>query len=63
LLFIFQKNKTPKLFVPTKIKLNDPINYVKKLNELEEQLVSPCLAFAQIWQLKVMLNIVLKEVS
>jgi hypothetical protein len=42
--------------------LNKPINYVKKLNELEEQLVSPCLAFVQIWQLGVMVSIVLKEV-
>ncbi len=32
--------------------MNDPIDYVKKLNELEEWLVSPCLSFAQIWQLQ-----------
>ncbi len=47
---IFQKKKTLKLLVPTNIKLNDPIDYVKKLNALEESLVSPCLAFVQIWQ-------------
>jgi RNase P subunit RPR2 len=32
----FQKNKTPKLLVPTNIILNDPIDSVKKLNELKE---------------------------
>ena len=51
-LFIYNKNKTPKLLVPTNIKLNNDIDFVKKLNELEERLVSPCLAFAQIWQLQ-----------
>ncbi len=46
----FNKNKTPKLLVPTNIRLNNDINCIKKLNELEELLVSPHLAFAQIWQ-------------
>jgi hypothetical protein len=32
--------------------LNNDIDFVKKLNELEEQLVSPRLTFAQIWQLQ-----------
>jgi hypothetical protein len=32
--------------------LNDPIDFVKKLNELQEQLISPRLAFVQIWQLQ-----------
>jgi hypothetical protein len=48
----FNKNKIPKLLVPTNIRLNNDIDYVKKLNELEEQLVSPHLTFAQIWQLQ-----------
>jgi len=53
LLFIFsKKKKTPKLLVSTNIKLNDPINFVKKLNELEKRLISPHLAFVQIWQLQ-----------
>jgi hypothetical protein len=46
----FPKEKNLKLLVPTNIKLNDPIDYVKKLNALEESLVSPCLAFVQIRQ-------------
>jgi len=48
----FPKKKTPKLLVSTNIKLNDPINFVKKLNELEKRLISPHLAFVQIWQLQ-----------
>ncbi len=32
--------------------MNNDIDFVKKLNELEKQLVSPHLAFAQIWQLQ-----------
>ncbi len=48
----FNKNKTPKLLVPTNIKLNNDIDSVKKLNELEERLVSPNLTFVQIWQLQ-----------
>jgi hypothetical protein len=48
----FNKNKTPKLLVPTNIRLNNDIDFVKKLYELEEWLVSLCLAFAQIWQLQ-----------
>ncbi len=32
--------------------MNNDIDFVKKLNELKERLVSPCLAFAQIWQLQ-----------
>ncbi len=32
----FNKTKTPKLLVPTIIKLNNDINFVKKLNKLEE---------------------------
>jgi len=47
LLVFFQKRNT-KAFVPTNIKLNGPIF----LNKLKEQLVSPHLAFAQIWQLQ-----------
>ncbi len=39
-----------KLKFQINIKLNDIIEFVKKLNELEKQLVSPCLSFAQIWQ-------------
>jgi hypothetical protein len=62
LLFIFQKNNTPKLLVPTNIKLNNPINYVKKLNELKEQMVSSCLAFAPTWQLKVTVIVVTYEI-
>jgi hypothetical protein len=46
----FSKSKTPKLLVPTNIRLNNDIDFVIKLNELEEQLVSPHLPFAQIWQ-------------
>ncbi len=46
----FTKRKKLQNLVPTNIKLNDPIDYVKKLNALEESLVSPCLAFVQIWQ-------------
>jgi hypothetical protein len=49
----FNKNKTPKLLVLTNIRLNNDINFVKKLNELEELLISLHLAFAQIWQLQV----------
>jgi hypothetical protein len=52
LLFFFNKNKTPKLLVPTNIRLNNDIDSVKKLNGLEEQLISLRLAFAQIWQLQ-----------
>jgi hypothetical protein len=48
----FNKNKTPKLLIPTNIRLNNDIDSVKKLNGLEEQLISPHLAFAQIWQLQ-----------
>jgi hypothetical protein len=48
----FQKKKTPKLLVLTNIKLSDPINFVKKLNELEKRLISHHLAFVQIWQLQ-----------
>ncbi len=33
--------------------MNNDINFVKKLNELEELLISLRLAFAQIWQLQV----------
>jgi hypothetical protein len=43
------KNKTLKLLVPTNIRLNNDIDFVKKLNELEEGLVSHRLVFAQIW--------------
>jgi hypothetical protein len=32
--------------------LNNDIDSIKKLNEVEEQLVSPHLTFAQIWQLQ-----------
>jgi len=49
----FNKNKTPKLLVHTNIRLNNDINFVKKMNELEELLISLRLAFAQIWQLQV----------
>jgi hypothetical protein len=52
LLFFFNKNKTPKLLVPTNIRLNNDIDFVKKLNELEEQLISLRLTFTQIWQLQ-----------
>jgi hypothetical protein len=38
LLFKKNKNKTPKLLVPTNVRLNNDIDFVKKLNELEEQL-------------------------
>jgi hypothetical protein len=50
LLFFFNKNKTPKLLVPTNVSLNNDIDSIKKLNELEEQLVSSCLTFVQSWQ-------------
>jgi len=33
---IFQKHKTPKVLFSINIKLNDPIDSIKKLNELEE---------------------------
>jgi hypothetical protein len=33
--------------------LDNDIDFVKKLNELEKQLVSPHLTFAKIWQLQV----------
>ncbi len=46
------KNKTPKILVLTNIRLNNDIDFIKKLNELEERSVSPRLAFAQIWQLQ-----------
>jgi hypothetical protein len=46
----FPPKKHTKAFIPTNIKLNGPINLF--LNELKEQLVSPCLAFVQIWQLQ-----------
>jgi hypothetical protein len=48
---LFSINKTPKLLVPTNIRLNNDIDYVQKLNELKEQLISPFLAFDEIWQL------------
>jgi hypothetical protein len=32
--------------------LNNDIDFVKKLNELEEWLILPPLTFAQIWQLQ-----------
>ncbi len=47
----FNKNKTPKLLVPTNIRLNNDIDYVKKVNELKEGLISPRLTFDEIWQL------------
>jgi hypothetical protein len=50
--YFCNKNKTPKLLVLTNIILNNDIDFVKKLNELEEQLISPCLSFAQIWRLQ-----------
>ncbi len=50
--YFYNKNKTPKLLIPTNIKLKNDINSIKKLNELEEQLLSPRLTFAQIWQLQ-----------
>ncbi len=52
MLLFFNKNKTPKLLVLTNIGLNNDIEFIKKLNELEEQSVSPRLTFAQIWQLQ-----------
>jgi hypothetical protein len=52
LLFKKNKNKTPKLLIPTNIRLNNDTNYVNKLNELKEQLVSLRLTFAKIWQLQ-----------
>jgi hypothetical protein len=48
----FNKNKTPNLLGPTNIRLNNDIDFVKKLNELKEQLVSPRLTFVKIWQLQ-----------
>ena len=45
--YIF-KNKNFKFLVPNNVKLNKSIECVQKLNELEERLVSPRLAFAQI---------------
>ncbi len=50
--FLYNKNKAPKLLIPTNIRLNNGINFVKKLNELEKRLISPRLTFAQIWQLQ-----------
>ncbi len=50
--YFFNKNKTPKLLVPTNIRLNNDLDSIKKLNELEEQFVSPRLTFTQIWQLQ-----------
>jgi hypothetical protein len=47
--YFLNRNKTPKLLVLTNTKLN---NDIKKLNELEEQLISPRLTFIQIWQLQ-----------
>jgi hypothetical protein len=32
--------------------VNGPIDSVRKLNELKEQLILFCLAFVQIWQLQ-----------
>jgi len=46
--FFLNKNKTPKLLIPSNIKLNNDIYSVNKLNELEELLVSTCLTFVQI---------------
>jgi hypothetical protein len=37
--YYFNKNKTPKLLFPTNIRLNNDIDSIKKLNELEEQLM------------------------
>jgi hypothetical protein len=51
-LFLKNKNKTPKFFVPTNIRLKNDIDSVKKLNELKKWLISRCLAFVQIWQLQ-----------
>jgi hypothetical protein len=48
----FQKNRFPKLLVITNIELNGTINSIKKLNELEDRLISLHLAFGQIWQLQ-----------
>jgi hypothetical protein len=50
--YFLNKNKTPKLLVLTNTRLNNDIDFIKKLNELEEQLVSPCLTFVHIWQLQ-----------
>ncbi len=52
MLFFFNKNKTPKVLIPTNIRLNNDIDSIKKLNELEERLISPHLTFTQIWQLQ-----------
>jgi hypothetical protein len=52
IIHFLKKIKNLDLLVPINIKLNDPIDFVKKLNELKEQLISPCLAFTQIWQLQ-----------
>jgi hypothetical protein len=48
----YNKNKAPKFFVPTNIRLNNDIDSIKKPNELEEWVVSLRLSFAQIWQLQ-----------
>jgi hypothetical protein len=48
----FNKNKTTKLLVPINIRLDNEIDFVKKLNEFKKKLVSPRLTFVQIWQLQ-----------
>jgi hypothetical protein len=50
--FFFNKNKTPKLLVLKNIRLKNDIDFVKTINELKEQLVSPGLTFTHIWQLQ-----------
>ena len=44
-------NKTPIFYVPKNIFRNVMIESVKKLNVLEERLISPRQAFAQIYKL------------
>jgi hypothetical protein len=47
----FNKNKTPLYLVPNSISRNEIIPLVQRLTQLEEQLISPCLAFAQIYKI------------
>jgi hypothetical protein len=47
----FRKNKTPLYQVPNSISRNEIIPSVQRLTQLEEHLISPRLAFAQIYKI------------
>jgi hypothetical protein len=48
---LIKKGKIPTFCIQNNISINSIIKSIKQLTELEERLISPCLAFAQIHKL------------